>query len=531
MRGVSKYDPWMTLSLRHPALKALLLVAPLCVGLVNSGCVATVGDVDLPRVPGQSLAPASDSALGRVFVSPGDDRGSRFAPMDRGDEGLDVRLALAASAESSIDAQSYLWHEDTSGSLLLNFLLEAADRGVRVRLMIDGFRLESYEDFDRGLDLHPNLEIRAFNPTLHRSGIWERLEVIGNLGQLDHRMHNKLFLVDGVAGVFGGRNVGDEYFGISDEANFRDMDLLASGPVIGQLALSFDEFWNSEWAIPIRDITAPVAAEQQRLAQDRARESLRAMFEEDRRVDKRRSLQRQGWLGALERAQGRMVSGQALVLHDAANVESDGSTSILARAFEAALGGTHGDVLIVSAYLVPDETFLEHVREHVHAGERVRILTNSYVSTNQPLAHTFYASARHDLLAAGAELYELRGDAWSHVHHRSPGSQALKLGLHAKSSVFGDAHVLVGSMNVDPRSMTLNTELGVLIESPELAVWVRSCLEREFAARNAWRVELNDDGSLRWTTQGMVLHEEPQMSAGEHLREWFLRLLPLKGEV
>jgi putative cardiolipin synthase len=494
-------------------------------------CVSTIEDAELPRVPSHALPPAADSALGRIFGAPASGDPSGFVPLDRGDEGLDVRLALSEAAESSIDAQSYLWHEDACGSLLLDRLLAAADRGVRVRLLIDGFKLEGHEALDEALDLHPELEIRVFNPTLHRGGIWQKLELAENLERLDHRMHNKLFLADGVAGVFGGRNVGDEYFGLGEEADLRDFDLLARGPVVEELAASFDEFWNGRWSVPLTDLLAPIPEDERRETHARAREQLSSLHAGDRRLDARRAQSEQDWIAALGRARERMVPGHALVLHDAAAIEAQGATGVLGHAFERALASTSGDVLIVTAYLVPDETFLEHVRAHVEAGQSVRILTNSYGSTNQPLVHTFYAPSRHDLLLAGVELYELRGDAWSHVHHRSPGSGARKLGLHAKSAVFGDEHVLIGSMNVDPRSMELNTELGVLIESRELAAWVRSCLERELSARNAWRVELDEGGGLRWTTLGAELDEEPRMDGDEHAREWFLRLLPLRGEV
>lgn len=498
---------------------------------VSTACVATTEDAFVQRVASHALSPAMDTELGEIFGSPEGDQPSGFAPLDRGEEGLDVRLALAVGAESSIDAQSYLWHEDACGSLLLDHLLEAADRGVRVRLLIDGFKLEGHEELDEALDLHPELEIRVFNPTYHRGGIWKELELLENLERLDHRMHNKLFLVDGVAGVFGGRNVGDEYFSLGEEVDLRDFDLLARGPVLNELARSFDEFWNSEWTIPLGDLTGPIALEEHLLVHAQARATLRALHAQDPRLDQRRAHSKEEWLNALTRARDLMVPGTALVLHDAAEIQRDGATDVLSRAFEAALASADGDVLLVTAYLVPDAVFLAQVRAHVELGGRVRILTNSYSSTNQPLVHTFYASMRRDLLAAGAELYELRADAWSHGHHRSPGSRARKLGLHAKSAVFGADHVLVGSMNIDPRSMELNTELGVLIQSRELASWVRGCLERELAARNAWSVWLHEDGELRWSTLDLDLSEEPQMSAGEHAREWFLRLLPLRGEV
>lgn len=510
----------------HAPIAALVLLLA-----AASACLASTASVDLPRVPSRCLPPAADGTLGRIFGAPRAGEPSGFVPLDRGDEAFDARLALARAAGSSIDAQSYLWHEDPCGSLLLDRLLEAADRGVRVRLLIDDFRLEGNDELDRELALHPGFELRVFNPLLHRSGLWKEVELLENLGRLDHRMHDKLFLVDGVAGVFGGRNVGDEYFGLGDEADFRDFDLLARGPVVEDLGRAFDEFWNGPWTVPLEDLVDLDAGPDDAERHARARRSLQALHAGDARLERRRSLSTDDWLVALRRARERMVEGEALVLHDAAQIEDAGATGILGEAFEAALGSFDGDVLIVTAYLVPDEALLRHVREHVDAGWRVRILTNSYASTNQPLAHAYYASSRLDLLAAGAELFEMRPDAWSHVHHRSPGSSARKLGLHAKSAVFGDEHVLVGSLNLDPRSMQLNTELGVLVRGRALAAWVRACLERELAARNAWRVERAPDGGLRWTTLGLELRDEPWMSPVEHAREWFLRLLPLRGEV
>lgn len=494
-------------------------------------CVATLQPDELQKTASQTFAPAPHSALGRIFAGGPDEATSHFAPLDRADEALDARLALIAAAESSIDAQYYLWHEDASGSLLLDRLLEAADRGVRVRLLIDGFRLEGNERLDQALDLHPRFELRVFNPALHRSGLLKAVELGENLDRLDHRMHNKLLLVDGVAGVVGGRNVGDEYFGIGEASVFRDFDLLAAGPVLQDLARSFDEFWNGPWTVPLDPARADGAAVVYEVAHARARATLRALHASAAHLDARRALRSADWLAGLAAARARMVPGRARVVHDAAAIDVAGASEIMEHAFDAALGAIPGDVLIVTAYLVPNATLRDRLRAHVAAGGRVRILTNSYVSTNQVLAHAYYTASRRELLEAGVELYELRADAWNHVQHRSPGSRAQVLGLHAKAAVFGDAHVLIGSMNLDPRSMELNTELGVLVESPELAAWVRLCLEREFAPRNAWRVATAADGGLTWSAQGLVLREEPALGPGERAREWFLRLLQLRSEV
>ena len=504
------------------------LTTAICTWL--AACAATPYDLDLPRHESRALPAASASSLGRLFAPPSDAETSLFAPLDRPDEGLDARLALCATAESSIDAQSYLWHGDSAGALLLEHLLEAADRGVRVRLLVDGFRLEGHEDLDARLDLHPSFEIRAFNPALHRSGLWRAVEVLEHLEHFDHRMHNKLFLVDGVAAIFGGRNVGDEYFGLGMERNFRDFDLLGAGPVVGELQGTFDSFWNSEWTVALSELAhadAPGAA----AAHARAREVVRAEFVGDARFAQRVGYDHAEWIAALERLRAGMHPGRAHVLHDLADIAERDAASVMGKAWERVLTQSGGDVLIATAYLVPDAELLDDIRTHTSAGGRVRILTNSYESTNQPLAHAGYQASRRDLLDAGAELYELRADAWDHVVHRSPGSRATRFGLHAKSAVFGDHLVLVGSMNLDPRSMKLNTELGVLVESRELAAQVRRQLERELAARNAWRVTEGPDGRLCWTTAGRHRCSEPIPTALERLAQWLRSLLPLRDEV
>lgn len=483
--------------------------------------------------PSAALPAAQDSALGRLFHA--DDSAeespaklSHFAPVDGGDEAFDVRLALIAAAESSIDVQSYLWHADSSGGLLLERLLEAADRGVRVRLLIDGFQVED-RTLDQGLDTHPNLELRVFNPTLHRALLWRAVETLEHLERFDHRMHNKLLVADGVVAVTGGRNVGDEYLGLGSAFDFRDFDLLAAGPIVEDLEEAFDAFWNGELALPVRDPSESEEAAAEELTE--ARRILAGLHERDERLHRRRALGRDAWLAALAHARTRMLAGRARMIHDSAHVLQEGATGLMAHAFEQALRADHGDVWIVTAYLVPDEAFLESVRQHTSAGHRVQILTNSMLTTNQPLAHAFYQESRRDLLAMGAELYELRPDAFSHAYHRSPGSRGRFLGLHAKSAVIGADHVLVGSMNVDPRSMALNTEMGLLVESRELAEEVQRRLAREFLPRNAWRVSLAEDGRLQWASEGEVLRQEPSPGRWSRFLSWLRGWLPLRGEV
>jgi putative cardiolipin synthase len=188
-------------------------------------------------------------------------------------------------------------------------------------------------------------------------------------------------------------------------------------------------------------------------------------------------------------------------------------------------------MLLVSAYLVPDEGMLERIRAHTERGVRVRILTNSLETTNQPMAHAAYQEWRPRLIRAGVELHELRGDAWHRTHYQSPGSAAERLGLHAKSAVFGDTTVVVGTMNLDPRSELLNTEMGLVVESPRLAAQVSRALLRDFDPRNSWRVTLDEQGALRWSCCHSETPTQPSGGLGRRLKVFFLSLLPLEGEV
>lgn len=495
--------------------------------LMLAACASTPDLESYERVESFALAPAYTSALGELFEGAARPLSS-FAPVDGGDEAFDARLALIAAADSSLDVQSYLWHEDSSGALLMERLLVAADRGVRVRLLIDGFKADG-EAIDRGLDAHPNLELRVFNPTLHRGGLWRKLEIIEHIERYDHRMHNKLLIADGSVALTGGRNVGNEYLGLGSSFDFRDFELLAAGPVVGHLEEAFDEFWNSKFSLPVREPQEATEEAAKELAA--ARRILTQLHNSDRRLERRRALPRQAWLDALGHARSLMTDGHARVLHDTADIFKKGATGLMALGFEKALQTNHGDVLVVTAYLVPDQAIIDNVRKHTAAGHRVRILTNSMLTTNQPLAHSFYQESRRDLLAAGAELYELRPNAFAHTRYRSPGSRGRFLGLHAKSAVIGSDHVLVGSMNVDPRSMVLNTEMGVLVESRLLADQVRRRLEIDLSPRNSWRVREGAGGGLEWVAGDVVHSTEPSPGAWSRFHSWLLGWLPLRGEV
>jgi putative cardiolipin synthase len=505
----------------------LLLVAALPLAALG-GCSSVRTLRELPRTESHAL-PADDStALAGLLREVAPPEGSSFLVLDRGDDAFDVRLALATAADRSIDVQYYLWHEDVTGSLLLERLLEAADRGVRVRFLIDDLQLEGGDVGALALDRHPDFELRVFNPILDRSALGVWWDLATDLSRLDHRMHNKQFVVDGQVAVTGGRNVGDEYFGLGEEFDFRDLELLAVGPIVDELESSFDAFWNSPFSVPIEALVHP---DEDVHAHEHRRELLRSRHAGDPRIVRRHALERADWLDVLRPVLERLVPGEARVVRDEIHVADGQAPTQMAEAIAELELDPEREMLLVTAYLVPDEGMLERIRAHTEQGVRVRILTNSLETTNQPMVHAAYQEWRPRLIRAGVELHELRGDAWHRTHYQSPGSAAERLGLHAKSSVFGESTVVIGTMNLDPRSEVLNTEMGLVVESPQLAEQVRRALLRDFDSRNSWRVTLDEQGALRWSCCHTETATQPSGGLGRRLKVFFLSLLPLEGEV
>ncbi|MFT5464526.1 MAG: putative cardiolipin synthase, partial [Planctomycetota bacterium] len=433
----------------------------------------------------------------------------------------------------SIDVQTYLWHGDRTGHLLLEKVLRAADRGVRVRILIDGFEVDGGFGAAAALAWHPNISMRAFNPYLQAGAAAHVLELLEDFGRLDHRMHDKLIVADGILAVAGGRNLGDEYLGLGEVFDFRDLDLAVAGPIVDELERDFDEFWNSDYSVPVHDLASGNAASEVRHHARRSR--LAADIAGHPLLLRRRATEGEHWRPALGRLFEDMHPGNGRVIRDVLYSSSggleDGGARLMAQEFEALQVDAGEAMWFVTAYLVPDQAFVDHLRREVERGVRVRILTNSLASTNVPMVHAAYSSWRRPLIEAGVELHELRTDSAARSLYQSPGSSATRLGLHAKAALFGEDTVLVGSMNLDPRSMRLNTELGIVVESRALAAELRRCLERDFSPTGSWRVEIDSDGDLRWVAGERILTRQPALGSMQRATAWFWSFWPIDGEV
>jgi putative cardiolipin synthase len=468
-----------------------------------AGLLTGCGGMPLPeaRVPSHALsAPESQAtALGRAITPraqahPG--MSGIFALPDAR-EAFAARMLLARSAERTLDVQYYIWRRDTTGILLLEALHEAADRGVRVRLLLDDNGTSGLDSELAALDLHPNFEVRLFNPFRVRSAKW--LGYVTDFSRANRRMHNKSFTADNQATIVGGRNVGDEYFGATDGVLFSDLDVLAGGPVVQQLSLDFDRYWSSDSSYPVAQILPPVppsrmdalAAQSRSLAHEAHAAAYMAAVRE---LPVLRDLVEAKL--ALQWAPTRMVSDDP-----AKGLGQASDHSLMLRQLADILGKPTSHVDLVSPYFVPTAQGVDAFVALRERGVTVRVLTNALEATDVPAVHAGYAKRRQRLLRAGVELYELRRQA-AHDEAKmdtgifgSSGSS-----LHAKTFAVDAQHVFVGSFNFDPRSVHLNTEQGFVIDSPELARQVDAAFEGPVVAQS-YTVKLDANGALYWTEQ------------------------------
>lgn len=510
-------------------LKGLVRIVALV--FVLGGCAATV-DWDYPRPPSKALDRPQATSLGALFQEAADRHPdqSGFALVQESSRALMTRLSMADLAERTLDAQYYIWDFDTTGRIVADRLIRAADRGVRVRLLLDDhYQSEETDRSVAALDAHPNIEIRFFNPVANRR--WRMMSFLSDFGRLNHRMHNKLFIADNALGLVGGRNIADPYFGVRTDRNFRDLDVAMAGPIVRDLSASFDLFWNSRWAIPVGAVVAERATQRGYLAvKKRLAEEISAAGH-PYPIDE----QLAGLRARLVRIRDGFTwaPGHAYA-EDPSRVDSDEGGPIIFEAIRRRVRETTHELLIESPYLILGGPSVRGLRALTARHVTVRILTNSAATNDVMAAHAGYANSRAALIEAGAELYELRPDSsmkreWSIAAGKSRAS------LHAKSVIFDRRSVFIGSFNLDPRSTLINTEIGVMIDSPEIARQVADFMDDGVAPGSAFRVTLDRNGDLVWSarTDGALVafDTDPETSLGQRLVIDVLRLLPIEHQL
>jgi putative cardiolipin synthase len=446
-----------------------------------------------------------------------------------GAEAFAARMAMAASAEESIDAQYYIWHPDLAGTLLFAQLVRAAERGVRVRLLLDDNNTRGMDPILAALEAQPNVEVRLFNPFKRRA--LRGLDYLLAFERMNRRMHNKSFTVDNQATIVGGRNVGDEYFGIGREISFEDLDVLAVGPVVAEVTNVFERYWNSESAVPVgrlvpqatrEDVQRIVAKAEEIEASEPAARYCAAVaatpLARDLRADRL----------TLEWAETRLVSDPpSKVLASRRAVVAP----VLDRLRDV-LGSADREIDIVSPYFVPTKRGVAAFSEIASRGVKIRILTNSLAATDVAAVHAGYARYRTALLKAGIDLYELTpaADGLTTGKRGARGGSS-GASLHAKAFAVDRCRAYVGSFNFDPRSARLNTEMGVVIESPPIAARIAARLDQDLRTA-AYQVRCNDAGRLEWTISDASgerrFQSEPGASWKRRLGVRLLSLLPVE---
>ncbi|HEY9067680.1 MAG TPA: phospholipase D family protein, partial [Burkholderiaceae bacterium] len=457
---------------------------------------------------------------------------SGFRPLPEGEFAFDARIALARHAQRSLDVQYYLIQNDPLGRMLLRELRDAAQRGVRVRLLVDDLYAAGLDDLLVGLAAHPNAQVRIYNPLPARSGpfLGRLVFSLHQFGRINHRMHNKLFIADNSFSVSGGRNIAAEYFMRSEQANFVDLDMLTSGPVVREFSKVFDRYWNSERVYPIEQVTYVAerdGAALRRRFDELVRDANPNIVPRERDVLRRPALSRQLEHGIVD---GRMFAS-ARVIADHPDKIVTGSPghrdpNTVLENVVALFGMAKHEVLIISPYFLPDPRGLEMMRRAPEHGSRVILLTNSLGATDEPLVYWRYAAKREEMLKAGVTIYELSPSLTRKSGEFGPFGKSLGR-LHAKLAIVDRRWLYVGSMNLDGRSALYNTEAGLIIDSEEIAADVRQ-LRIHDEIRSAYRLRLRaDGGGVEWIERGddgreIVHTEEPDGGWSLRLKNWLL---------
>jgi putative cardiolipin synthase len=462
---------------------------------------------------------------------------SGFHLLGNGMDAFGARAVLARVAERSIDVQYYLYHDDLVGRLLTWQLLQAADRGVRVRLLVDDMDLAGRDPGAVALGSHPNVEVRIFNPFSRKTG--RTSQFLTRYGSVTRRMHNKSFTVDGQATILGGRNIGNEYFEADPDLEFADLDVIGVGPVARDVSTAFDRYWNNELAYPVSVLVGEPPTPEE-IA--RKRQQLEEFVAAQADSVYLKALRNSDLADKIRKNQVRFSWGNAVVVYDRPEKmlhDTGGKEYQLTPQLKPYADGVQKELIIFSPYFVPGDAGTAFLTGLAARGVRVRILTNSLASNDVSVVHAGYSRYRKPLLLGGVELYEMnkkltreqRGEK-----KRTGGSS--KASLHAKSFVFDRQQVFIGSMNLDPRAMIHNTEIGVVLTSPEIAQGMGDWFDRN-VGRLAFRLELkkNENGSETLLWHGMVdgtpqtFDVDPYTGFWKRLGIGFLGLLPIESQL
>lgn len=516
--------------------RIILLLALMAIFLI-AGCATLPKDFERPV--SYAFTDTGNTRLGKLIQNekaahPGQ---SGFLLLSSGLDAFVARAVLAERAERSIDAQYYLYHDDLVGRLFTGYLVRAADRGVRVRLLVDDMDLGGKDLSAAVLDSHPNMSVRIFNPFSRKTSRYTQF--LTRYGAVTRRMHNKSFTVDNQATILGGRNIGNEYFEADPDLEFEDLDGLAIGPVANGVSASFDKYWNSELAYPATVLKGEKPTAQQ-IAE--LRKQLDEFIKQQADSDFMKALRNSDLAKNIRNNNIHFSWGEAEVIYDQPEkiLHDFGETEYhLSPQLEPYLEGIHKELIIFSPYFVPGKEGTAFLSQLSQRGVRVRILTNSLSSSDVGVVHAGYSKYRKDLLRAGVELYEMNKRMTRQQRQAKKGKTgSSKASLHAKSFVFDRRQVFIGSLNLDPRAFLHNTEIGVVLTSKELAEGMAKWFD-ENIEQMAFRLELKTDkdglNRIYWygrqNGEEQIFTVEPYTSFWRRFGVGFMSLLPIESQL
>ncbi len=525
---------------RSKTIASLLLVI-LIVGCATGASRARPDATEYPRSSSVAISQAEPTALGfhlkeAVAQNTGQ---SGFHIYDRGSQSLIARLALVRLAEKTVDLQYYAIAADATSNLMMEALIRAAQRGVRVRLLVDSFTVGSMKEALLAFDGISNIEIRVFNPmmTIDQSP-WAKVQTIfTDLGHANKRMHNKVLIADNQMAIMGGRNLSDEYFDADQDFEFKDIDVLTAGPITGELSKSFDEYWNDRNAFPVH---AVYEAEHNQIKTHELRAKLKQNWDKQVQDPKQRRQLAASLPEILNDADLSLVWAKAeLAADDPLKIvrptsinESEPLKEILSL-----LNSAKKEFVIISAYFVPTDEGVQWLGGLEDRGIDVRVLTNSLASTDVVAVHSGYAPYRTALLKEGIDLYEFMPVGQKKSRQRLLGrSQPPRAGLHSKAYIIDNQYAIIGSFNLDPRSVQLNTEMAIVIHSKELSSQLHKMFERSIQPDVSYQLMLDKSGKdLRWQgiEKGKKIRysREPHAGVWRNIQNFLVTLLPVEDQL
>lgn len=523
--------------------------------LVSLGLVVACAQLptDFQKNPSYGLISTDKTQLGvkSKQLLDGDTTNSKVVLINDGVDAFVARASLIEMAQKTIDVQYYIWHSDLIGKFLLNSMLIAADKGVRVRILLDDMPIDdATETLLYGLDQHENIEVRLYNPFASRG--FRLIDFLSNPVRINRRMHNKSFSVDGQYTVIGGRNIGEEYFSASKQSNFSDIDVIATGPIVKEVEDQFDIYWNSDVVYPVTAFDHNTASEidlaniGQELAEFASSQKNSKYYLDVQDSNLYKKIQMTS-LGGREKSL--TYSGLVEVIYDdpAKGLgASEEEVTYLKHSLEPYVERIVTSIEVISPYFVPGQDGVEFLNGLVAQGIDVRILTNSLSSTDGLMAQSGYSRRRYELLRGGVELYEFKTDVKSETSKSLRRGEKAKSGLHAKVYIFDREQVFIGSFNLDPRSANINSEVGVVYDMSDLANYIGTIVFDNNINQISYSVKIAQEeivtkgitinkGDVYWldlATNPPIYHgTEPETSFWRRFGQGFYSIMPIESQL